>query len=322
MGGIAKAFLLLVIFMHYDTGFGSKQNKVFERLDDLELDVLTERNERRKILRKIENSLENIEGRLNISLAQEGPSGVEMQHFERQLNEMKELLGNTKLAEIFETFHELRKGFNSEKKQSLRFRRRVSQIEDVLVLLSNNSDTLTRNMFAFSEDLRQTNEGLRETNEGLRETNEGLKETNKIMKEMYENTSNALLHVTDVLHAMTTNTVNAVGSVVERTIYETMAKYSLEFRQETSLRETTSHPTVQESRPKSCLELLKSGHTESDVYSVFLGDHTIKVRKSKLAIIRGRYICRYISPFEKLGVYMALYSYKATCICSSLTDPN
>ena len=263
MGGVTKALLLLVTLLYYNTGYALKRNKMSKRLDDLELDVLTERIERRKSFRKIEHSLENIEGRLNISLAQEGSSDSESPQFQRQLNEIKEMLKNTKLAEIFETFHELRKGFNAEKKQSLRFRRRVSQIEDVLALLSNNSETSTRHMLAFFKDLR--------------ETNEGLKETNKIMKEMYENTSNALLHVTDVLDAMTTKIVDAVGSVVGKTFNETMSKYSFESRQETPPSENISSPSFQEPQSKSCLELLRSGHTESGVYPLFLGDQTIKV---------------------------------------------
>lgn len=219
MGGLTEALLLLVIILHYNPGFGAKL-KVFERLDDLELDVVTERIERRKSLRKIENSLENIEGRLNISLSLEGPSEDEIQRIEQKLNEIKELLGNTKLVEISETFHLLRKGFNAEKNQSLRFRRRVSQIEDVLALLRNNSEALKRNTFAFFDDLRETNRGLREIN--------------PVMKEMYENTSNALRHVTDVLEIMTTEMVNVVSisSVLETTIKRTMAEYSLELRQE------------------------------------------------------------------------------------------
>ena len=262
MGGLTEALLLLVIILHYNPGFGAKV-KVFERLDDLELDVVTERIERRKSLRKIENSLENIEGRLNISLSLEGPSGDEIQRIEQKLNEIKELLGNTKLIEISETFHLLRKGFNAEKKQSLRFRRRVSQIEDVLALLRNNSEALTRNTFAFFEDLR--------------ETNRGLGEINPVMKEMYENTSNVLRHVTDVLEIMTTEMVNVVSisSVLETTIKRTMAEYSLELRQE--MKKISCHV----SSTMSCLELRKHGCTESGVYSVLTGNGAIQVSKNE-----------------------------------------
>ena len=284
MGGITKALLLLLTVLHFKPVFGFKLNTVSERLDHLEIKLLTERIERRKSFRNMEHSVENIEERLNISLAQDGSSGGEIQHIERKLNEIKKLLTDIQFRKISETLHVLRKGLIAEKKQSLRFRRRVSQIENVLASLSNNSETSTKNIFAYFEDLqetnkalRETNEGLRETNEGLRETNEGLRETNKIMKEMYDNTSNALLHVTGVLDSMCTKIVNLLGSVKESAINKTMKEFWQEMKK-TYPRENNSSPSCQISQPKSCLELLKCGHTESDVYSVFLGDDKIKVK--------------------------------------------
>lgn len=253
MDGITKALFLLVIVLYSNTGNSFKLTKVFEKLDDLELDVVTERTERRKSFRKIEHSLENIEGRLNISLAQEGYSGGEILQIEKKLNDIKEQLGTTKLAEISKTFQLLRKGFNAEKKQSLRFRRRVSQIEDVLALLSYNSEALTRNMVAFFEDLR---------------------DSNTIMKEMYENTSDALLHVTGILDSMSSKIVNSVSSVFETTINETIKDYYHYIRQ------AIMFPRCKvPQKPNTCLDLIQCGHTQSGVYSVDLEDQETEVIK-------------------------------------------
>lgn len=242
MLGITMALLLLVILLHFNIGCAFKLNKKSERLDDTELKMLTAQKEKRDM----HYHLQNMKGRSNITATQERSPGGEIHRFEENEKKTQEHLGNIKLEAIPEAFHRLKKRFTVEKKQNLRFRRRVSQ-RDVLGSLSNNSGTLTKNTFAFFEDLR--------------ELSEGLKETNKNMKEMYTNTST-------VLDSMTMKMANVISSVVESIINRTMTQFSLQFLQ---------HIPCQVSQPKSCLEILKSGSKESGLYSLFPGGHAIQV---------------------------------------------
>ena len=202
-----------------------KQNqRLKQRVDNLELRILTENVQTREEIYNLGHSLERIEERLNESLA--GSNGHVSSNYLKHPEETLLTLMKEKeehVFEITEKFRLLNKGLRDEKVLNSRVRRHLSQIDGMMNELHDKSEETASNIRIVLSKLDKQNDDIADLNDKLRR----LSDANNIIGQLQEDVRNI----------------------------------------ENLLRSAGEEPA----KPKTCLELLKTGHRSSGVYEVYPG---------------------------------------------------
>lgn len=204
--------------LYFQTGLASKLSEVFERLDDLELKLIKERIERRKELKHLHQDFVNVEGHLNVSNSKDLEKAVsisDLQFLQSKYEEMESKIDLTNTNEIVDLLQLLKLGFQGEKKQNVRLRRRVLQLENVLSLLLANSENSTTNTLRILKTLASVIQDLGRISDNVYAARVTLNGTAKRTTEMQDDLHRLSSDVGDGLHNLSNKILSSRNTLEE-----------------------------------------------------------------------------------------------------------
>ena len=264
---LIDVFIMLIIKQSETAG----QKRLFQKINDLEIEVRRENVRRQEEIRGLQQSVDRIEEQLNntvsildkalTALTDTKTVGTQIVNDPKDVGKIGNVQTNSgKLGEVLGAFKILKRGFSEEKKETSRLRRHMTEIQSQMddqrtafVGISNGVSSILKLVETITYEMNTTNNDIKD-----------IKETGVINSK--------------VIHEMKQNC-----NLVADSLYSDILEGSRNF-----LNSTCSKDDIQDLRNqlvdsckktsrKSCRKIIEAGCVISDVYGLSLGSSVIQV---------------------------------------------
>ena len=296
--------VLIMIFLKQSETAG-KLKRLFQKVDDLEIEVRKENVRRREEVRELRQSVDQIEEQLNNSLSILDIGNSEFSGTEKSRPQTEtQQSDSSKIEEVLGAFKILKRGFYEEKKVTSRLRRHVTNMQSQLDNQRNVSRELSNGVASILEAVATMTNVL----DGMKNDVADVKETvivanqrsSRIEETLKSDIIVAVATMSDVLN-FTNQRINRIEEILESGVTDSLENIKTSGRQIKAMLNETSMSRCDKDDIKSlhtkldynceepdhmasCKEIFEAGCTKSDVYRLSLVTEIVKVTHAHISV--------------------------------------